>query len=227
MNRTKKLFKFLNDEAFSCPKCREKLSCVSVKMGFDDEIIGAYACENENCQAHRSGFRAYRRLLPGAVRRIFEEGYISEEERLFIERQRSAAMAAEIRCPKCGYKRRYVESVFSPEGKLFHKFRCDNKDCSDFGKSIKTELSEWGCDRILGEVKQKSACVICGKLSGAKVLCEKSGGFICEEHCRNCEFLENRTSMVHCVWFARVGAAEAAKKGFEAFEKALRIHREI
>ena len=217
----------MNDTASRCVKCGEKLSCVSVKMGFGDEIIGTFACQNEKCQGHRTNLRSYRRLLPSAVRELRKKGYLSEEELRFVERQRSAAVAAEIRCPKCGAKRRYVESFFNPEGKLLHKYRCDSKWCKDSGKSIKAEFSEEDCERILGGVKKKNACVICGELSGAKVLCEKEGGFICESHCRGCEYLENRTSLTHCVWFARVGAAEAAKKGFEAFEKVLIKHREI
>lgn len=227
MNRTEKLFRYMNDSAGICVKCGKRLSCVSVKMGFDDEIIGTFACRNENCRAKKSGFRCYKRLLPAAVREIKEKGYLSEDDFRYINRQRSAAMAAEIRCGKCGYKRRFIESAFDTEGKLLHKYRCDDKDCADYGKSIKTELSEWDCDRILSEVREKNSCVICGKETGAKVHCDKFGGMICESHCEGCEYLENRTSMVHCGYWARIGAAEAAAKGFLFFEKALMKHREI
>lgn len=221
------LFKYLENNAQSCPKCGKKLSLLTVKIGFDDEIIGEYTCRNKSCQGHRNGIRSFRRLLPSAVRFIKEKGILSEEELRFIERQRSAAIEAEIRCGKCGYKRRYVESVFTEDGRLLHRYRCDNKDCGDFEKSIYTELTERDCRHIFAKAKEKAKCKVCGKLSGAKVYCEKQGGYICESHCGGCEFLENRTSMVHCVWWIREGAAQAAKKGFEEFGEALRKHKEI
>lgn len=221
-----RLFLYMGKTANNCPKCGEKLVCTSIKIGFGNEIIGTYACKNEECRSFRHRIRSYRRLLPTAAKEFVEEN-LTEKDICFIERQRSAAMAAVIRCSKCGYKRKYIESAFKMDGKLLHKFRCDNENCIDYGKSIKTEFTEWDCENILGKVRKRNVCVICGHLSGAKVFCEKEGGFVCESHCHGCEFLENRTSMTHCVWFARVGAAEAAKKGLEAFEKALRIHREI
>ena len=225
--RGEKLFEYLRNNAQSCPKCGKKLGLLAVKMGFGDEIIGEYCCENRECLGHRHGIRSYRRLLPSAVRFIKEKGILSEEEISFVEIRRSGAMAAEIRCGKCGYKRRYVESVFTEDGRLLHKFRCDNKDCVDFEKSISIELKEEDCAFIFKKEKEKAKCRICGETSGAKVHCQKHGGFICEKHCAGCEFLENRTSMTHCVWWIREGAAQAAKKGFEEYGKALREHREI
>lgn len=225
--RGRELFGYMAKNALSCPRCGKKLSLLTVKMGFFDEIIGEYSCENPACIWHRNGLRSYRRVLPSAVREIKAKGILSEEEIFFVEEQRSAAMAAEIRCGKCGYKRRYEESVFTDDGKLLHKFRCDNRDCGDFEKYIQMELSENDCRLIFANAKKRAKCRICGKTEGTKVFCDKNGGFICEKHCAGCEFLENRTSMTHCVWWVRQGAAEAAKKGFEEYGEALLKHREV
>ena len=224
----KDLFEWLNVRAPKCPKCGKRLSVVEIKAGYGDEIIGTYACLNEECLGHKSGIRSFLRMLPRAVGEIKDAGILSEEELLYIERQRSAASAAVIRCPTCGYKREYIESVFiGEEPVLLHRFRCKNEKCADFGNTVRRAFSNEECDRIIEKHREDGRCRICGEVTGAKVKCGLRGGYICEKHCRGCEWHDERTSRVDCLWYRRKGIPDAAKKGFEAFEKEVREHEEI
>ncbi|MBQ7874021.1 MAG: hypothetical protein IJ306_02495 [Oscillospiraceae bacterium] len=225
---TERLFGYLNERAPACPKCGKKLSVIEIKMGFGDEIIGTYICRNRECLACRSGLRNYRRMLPAAVEKIRKEGILSNEMISYAERQRSAAMAAELRCSVCGHKRRYIESVFKKGGeKILHRFKCENRECTGFGGNIRIELTEADVLRIEGDYAKKNSCRICGKLSGAKVRCQKHGGYICMEHCGKCEFHDERTSQTRCRYFRDFALPSAARKGIPEIEKAFREAKEI
>ncbi len=224
---TDRLFGYFTKRAPKCPKCGERLIPIRIKMGFGDEIIGEYACRNKECFGCRKGLRDFRRLLPSAVREIREWGILSEEDFSFIERQRRAAVAADIRCPVCGYKRRYIDSTFARDGKLLHKFECKNEHCSEFGQGIRLELTEADVRRIESDYAKKNSCSVCGKLSGAKVRCQKHGGFVCMEHCMECESHDERTSQTHCRFFLDHALPDAARKGILEIEKAYREAKEI
>ena len=222
---TQKIFEFFGKDAAVCPKCGEKLEILAVKLGFDDEIVATYGCINPECQAKKNGLRSFRRLLPAAVVKIKEAGILSEEDLAFAERQRRAALGAEIRCPMCGHREEHKESFFGRNGKLLHRFGCRNERC--FGQDIVIELKEEDCERIEERARKKGKCRICGELHGAKVKCDMQGGYICEKHCAGCKWKDESTSLTHCNYFRKVKFVEAAKKGIEETEKALLEHFEI
>ena len=185
-----KLFEHIEKKEAFCNKCGKKLFARAVRMGFYGDIIRVYSCA---CQKEE---KIYRGSNAEEKKEII--GILGEKSLETIRRKQSAAAAALIKCPKCGATMKYMESEIRKNGKFVHRFDCRNRECEDFERSIWIELTEKDCENIFKRAKEDGKCKICGKLHGAKVLCSKEKGFVCEEHCLKCEFHDERGSRSHC-----------------------------
>lgn len=220
----REIFEFFGKEARSCPVCGEKLRIEEIRPG-GANLVGVFRCRKDGCRFQRLGAEIFRAVNPQKSREVLS--LLPAGERKVLERKISAATAAVIRCGDCGAKRRYIETAVFPDGKILHRFECREKNCRKKGSIISIELTDADCERIFRAAAEGAKCRICGKTAGAKVLCGKADGYICEEHCRGCGFLFNETSSRHCVWWERQGREEAARKGFEEYAAAELRRREI
>ena len=189
--KTDELFKFFNSIAPLCGNCGKVYSCVAIRYG--DIVIGIYSCD---CMENAKNLLVYRGIIPKiwkAAQKIIGEKDLEE-----LRTQESAAMAAKIICPRCQKPMKYMESAILPDGSVQHRFDCRNGFCPDFEKTIWTKLTRESCRRIFAEAEKDAQCRICHKIEGAKIHCPKEKGIICEEHCSQCEFHDNKTSKFIC-----------------------------
>lgn len=210
MKNAGELYKKLEESAKNCPFCRAKEHVRSVRVGFEDEIIAEYECRNAECKFHRCGLRSYRRMLPKEVTEIKE--LMTEEELRDILKKVGAATAAEIKCPECGEAMRYIETDLLRNGRLVHRFECQNRLCIR-KREIFIELTDEDCRKIRQRQKEKNVCGKCGeRITGAVMHCPKYG-IIHEGHCGECEHLLKGTSLHQCLYesYAEREKKEGAK----------------
>ena len=167
------------------------MHCKAVRFGTYSDIVAVYSC-----RCGKEHF-IYRGLNSEELKEFYS---IIGEEKLFeLKKKQSAAMAAEILCGNCGKKRRYIESDINRRGEFYHRFDCRNSGCRDFEKSVWMELTDEDCRRIEEKAAEAAKCRICGKIHGTKVHCPQSG-MICEEHCLECKFHNQKLSSIRCVF---------------------------
>ena len=179
-----KIFNYLDGQAPKCGKCGKRMHCKAVRMGFYKDIIAIYSC---GCGKE---YFKYRGL--GAEERKIVEGLLGKEKLLDFETKQNAAARAVIKCESCGAAMRYVESAFNRKGKFMHRYDCRNRRCKDYEKSEWIEISDEECKKIRERSYAADCCGICGNIIGHKVKCKREGRLICEEHCRECEFRDER-----------------------------------
>lgn len=209
----------LSRNAGNCPQCKRKMKLAFLDVGDGEWVVAHYACQNPECRYGKNRVKIYRRM----IRKIEDEllRRITAEERKKYRRIREAALLAEIRCPICGKKERYLYSGVDENGRLIHSFRCDNDFCPN-RKEIKIELTEKDVLKIEAK-KPPLECPVCGKIPTATVHCPKEQKIICEKHCFGCEH-QNEWDM-HCDFVhpeERRAEAKAAVDGRKWFNECIK-----
>lgn len=209
----------LSKSAGNCPQCKRKMKLVFIDIGNGEWIIPHYMCKNEECRYGKNRVKVFRRMIQSVAEKLLSK--IPAEEMKEYKRIRAAALLAEIRCPICSRKERYIYSGVDGSGRLIHAYRCDNAFCPN-RKEIRIELTEKDVEKIEAK-KAPLECPVCGKVPTATVHCPKEQKIICEKHCFGCEY-QNEWDM-HCNYVhpeERRAEAKAAVDGRKWFNSCIK-----